>query len=156
MEGGGDCPCCANLGCFTYKDGPEMGDLRDVPLPENVDRPEMWDTEAVVKAVKDGYTFLLPFISHGLFEPNAYWIHSVQASAFGLTVGPEHTPEIRLIKNGWILAKTYFPPEMVPKDAWTSEPNKAGVVSVNVGIDPETIDWDLLNRGHQIRVRRGL
>jgi hypothetical protein len=158
MDGGGadkECPCCANLGCFTYKQDPGMGDLRDVPLPPNIDRPEMWDTGAVVRAVKDGFDFLLPFVSHGLFEPNAYWIKGRQASAFSLTVGPEHTPEIELIDHDWIRVKLYFRPEMVPKEAWLGPPNENGVVAVYGEIDPDTIDWDLLNRGHQIRVKGG-
>ena len=104
--------------------------------------------------MKDGFRFLLPFISHGLFEPNAYWIKGRQASAFGLTVGPEHTPEIELIDHDWIRAKSYFRPEMIPKEAW-AEALKNGVVSVFLEIDPDTVDWDLLNRGHQIQVKGG-
>jgi hypothetical protein len=115
----------------------------------------MWDTEAVVKAVKGGYTFLLPFISEGLFEPNAYWIKGQQASAFGLTVGPEHTPVIQLVEQGWIQAKTFFQTGMIPKSAWVGVPSENGVVAVYVEISPESVDWELLNRGHQIKVRRG-
>src|SRR4029077_9692735 len=132
-----------------------MAALRDVPMPPKFPRPEMWTAEAVVKAVKDGFTFLLPFIwGESLFSQNAYWIAGMQASANGLTVGPEHTPEIELLPDGWIQAKTYFPPEIVPERAWLTPPNKHGVVPVHVEIDPDTIDWDQLNRGHQIRVRR--
>lgn len=133
---------------------PRLKGLQDIPMPENTPRPEMWDAAAIVKAVKDGFTFLVPFIFEALFEPNAYWIAGTQASATGFTVGPEHTPEIELLPDGWIKAKTYFMPEMVPDRAWLAPPNENGVVPVYVEIDPDTIDWDLLNRGHQIRVRR--
>lgn len=133
---------------------PRLKGLENVPIPPNVPRPEMWDTAAIVRAVKDGFTFLVPFIFEALFTPNAYWIAGIQASASGFTVGPEHTPEIELLSDGWIKAKSYFMPEMVPERAWLAPPNKHGVVPVYVEIDPDTIDWDLLNRGHQIRVRR--
>lgn len=137
------------------KKKPALSGLEDIPLPPNIPRPEMWDAQAVVKAVKDGFTFLLPFIwGESLFSPNAYWIRGVQASASGLTVGPEHTPEMELLPDGWMKVKTYFFPEMVPEESWLEPPNKNGVVPVYIEIDPETIDWDLLNRGHQIRVRR--
>lgn len=142
------------MGCFTYKDDPSLGGLRDVPLPPDIERPEMWDTAAVVKAVSDGYTFLLPFVSEGLFAPNAYWIKGRQASASVLTVGPEHTPVIQLVEQGWIQAKTFFRPEMIPQTAWIGVPNENGVVAAYVEISPESIDWEDLNRGHQIRVRR--
>lgn len=137
-------------------EAPKMGGLEDVPLPPDIPRPEMWDTRAVVQAVKDGFTFLLPFIwGESLFSQNAYYIHGVQAGASGLTVGPEHTPEIEiLLPFDWIKAKTFFPPEMVPEEAWLGPPNENGVVAVYVEIDPDTIDWEQLNRGHQIRVRR--
>lgn len=140
-----------------YRSKPSMGGLQDVPLPPNIDRPEMWNTAAIVQAVHDGFTFLVPFVmGEGLFSPNAYWIKGMQASANGLTVGPDHTPEIDLIDNEWIRAKTFFRPEMVPKEAWLEPPGRHGVVPVYVEIDPDTIDWDLLNRGHQIRVKRDL
>lgn len=137
---------------------PNMGDLRDVPLPPNVERPEMWTPEAIVMAVRDGFTFGIPFISKGsLFTPNAYWIAGRQVSASLITVGPEHTPEIGIVEEPepWIRVKTFFPPEMVPEQAWLAQPNAGGVVPVYVEIDPDTIDWEWLNRGHQIRVRRG-
>jgi hypothetical protein len=126
--------------------------LEDVPIPPNVPRPEMWDFEAVVQAVKDGYTFLLPFkMGKSLFTPNAYYIGGHQASASGLTMGPEHTPEMKILPDGWLRARTFFRPEMVPKRTWIEPPNEYGVVSVYLEIDPETVDWDLLNRGHQIQ-----
>lgn len=133
-----------------------MSGLSDLPLPPNIERPEMWTTEAIVQAVKDGYTFLIPFISEGLFEPNAYWIHGMQASASSLTVGKDYTPEIELLPNERIGAKTFFPAETVPEEAWIGKPNEIGRVAVKLEISPEVIDWDLLNRGHQIRVKRGL
>jgi hypothetical protein len=141
----------------SHRSKPTLGSLRDVPLPPNIDRPEMWTTAAIVQAVHDGFTFLIPFVmGEGLFSPNAYWIKGMQASANGLTVGPDHTPEIDLIDNEWIRAKTFFRPEMVPKEAWLEPPGRHGVVPVYVEIDPDTIDWNLLNRGHQIRVKRDL
>lgn len=135
---------------------PSMSGLRDVPLPPDVPRPEMWTTASIVQAVRDGFTFMIPFVmGKSLFSPNAYWIAGRQAAASGFTVGPEHTPDITLIEpDDWIVARTYFQPEMVPGKAWLAPPNEDGVVPVNVEIDPETIDWDLLNRGHQIRTRR--
>jgi len=42
---------------------------------------------------------------------------------------------------------------MVPKEAWLDNPNQYGVVPVYLEIDPDTIDWNLLNRGHQFTVR---
>jgi hypothetical protein len=45
---------------------------------------------------------------------------------------------------------------MVPREAWAGTPNEQGVVPVYVEIDPATIDWDLLNRGHQIETGPGL
>lgn len=139
---------------------PKMAGLSDVPLPPNVDRPEMWTVEAIVKAVGDGFRFMIPFMdAGGLFEPNAYWIKGRQASAHGLTVGPEHTPDIELVDvNGvnWIRASTYFPSAIVPKEAWVDGVNENGVARVYVEINPDTIDWELLNRGHQIWTKRGL
>jgi len=134
--------------------GASMGDAGEVP------RPEMWSAESVVRAVKEGFTFLLPFVEkRSLADPNAYWIGDVQYVAFGLTVGPEHTPEIGIRPDGWIWAHTFFTPEMVSnpgsRRAWVSDrPNEHGVVEVLIWIDPETIDWELLNRGTQVRVRR--
>jgi len=134
---------------------PKLQGLEDVPLPPNIPRPEMWDLEAVKRAVEDGFTFLLPFIwGESLFSQNAYWIRGVQYGASTLTVGPEHTPKMELLPDGWMRAKTYFPPEMVPEEAWLGPPNENGVVQVHLEIDPETVDWEQLNRGHQIRVRR--
>lgn len=137
----------------TALNGMSMGDTGNVP------RPEMWQAESVVQAVKDGFTFLLPFVEKdSIAKPNAYWIGDVQYVAFALTVGPEHTPEIGLRPDGWIWVHTFFTPEMVSspgaKRAWvTDRPNENGVVEVLVFIDPETIDWDLLNRGTQERVQ---
>jgi hypothetical protein len=126
-------------------------------FPEEIPRPEMWSVEDVVRAVEDGHTFLLPFImGESLFSPNAYYIKGQQFSATGLTVGPEHTPEMKILPDDWLRVKTYFPPFMVPEDAWVGEPLPTGVVAVYLEIDPETIDWDILNRGKQIRVPRGL
>lgn len=157
LQGDRECPCCARMGCFTYKQDPSLGDLRDVPMPPNIERPEMWTTGAIVQAVKDGFRFLIPFNPEGLFEPNAYWINGMQASSGVLTVGKDYTPEIELLPNEWIRAKTFFPPDMVPKEAWVGQPSADGrVVGVYLEIDPDTIDWEMLNRGHQIRVRRGL
>jgi len=134
---------------------PRVKGLEEIPLPPDIPRPEMWDLEAVVRAVQDGYTFLLPFkIGESLFTPNAYWIAGQQASAFGLTMGPEHTPKVMVLPDGWLQAETFFMPEMVPERAWLAPPNKYGVVPVHAEIDPDTVDWDLLNRGHQIRTRR--
>jgi hypothetical protein len=131
---------------------PTMGSLRDIPLPPNIPRPEMWDAGAVVRAVKDGFTFMIPFVpGESLFSQNAYWIAGEQYGASGLTVGPEHTPEIEVMEDGWIRAMTFFRPEMVPKRAWIGPPSEFGVIAVNVEIDPDTIDWKSLNRGHQIR-----
>lgn len=130
-----------------------MGDgLRDVPIPPNTPRPEMWSLEAVVKAVRDGFTFGLPFIwGESLFSPNAYWIGGQQYAASMLTVGPEHTPEIEILpEDGWLRVLLYFRPMMVPEKTWLGPPNENGVVSVYAEIDPETVDWVILNRGHQI------
>lgn len=148
------CPRCSRMGCFTYKDDPSLGSLRDVPMPPDIERPQMWDTAAVVKAVSDGYTFMVPFISEKLFEPNAYWIKGRQASASNLTVGPEYTPVMELVENDWIQAKAFFPYQIVPETAWIGRPNERGMVAVYVEISPDSVDWELLNRGHQIRVRR--
>src|SRR5579871_1325649 len=143
------------MGWRPRKKRRRLGGLEEVPLPPNIPRPEMWDLEAVVKAVKDGYTFLLPFrMGKSLFTPNAYYIAGMQASASGLTVGPEHTPKLEILPDGWLQVQTFFMPEMVPERAWLSPPNKYGVVPVHAEIDPATIDWDLLNRGHQIRTPR--
>lgn len=138
-----------------------MSGLSDVPLPPNIERPEMWTVEAVVQAVADGFTFMVPFHDQGgsMFSPNAYWIKGQQASAHALTVGPHHTPEIGLINVAditWIRALTYFQHQIVPKEAWIGPINENGAVAVHVEIDPATIDWEWLNRGHQIRVKRGL
>ena len=128
--------------------------LPDVPLPPDIPRPEMWTPESIVRAVHDGFMFMIPFIWGKSFgDPNAYYIAGEQYSATGLTVGPEHTPDILVGEDGWLRAKVYFRPEMVPERAWLVPPNKFGVVPVYVEIDPETIDWDLLNRGHQIQGR---
>lgn len=137
--------------------GSRLGSIRDVPFPPNIERPEMWDLEAVVRAIKDGFTFNLPFKDkRSLGTPNAYWIAGQQYIASSLTVGPDHTPEAEILPTGWLRVKTFFPPPMVPKKAWLNEPNQFGVVPVHVEIDPDTIDWDLLNRGYQIRAPRGL
>lgn len=139
---------------------PEMSGLSDVPLPPNIERPEMWTVEAIVQAVADGFTFMVPFHDQGrsMFSPNAYWIKGQQASAHALTVGPHHTPEIGLINvtdTVWIRALAYFPHQIVPKEAWIGPINQNGAVAVHVEVDPATIDWEWLNRGHQIRVKRG-
>jgi hypothetical protein len=131
-----------------------LGGLRDVPLPPNIERPEMWNTAAIVQAVRDGFTFMIPFVwGKSLFDPNAYWIKGMQAAATGLTVGPDHTPDIELIDNEWIRVKTFFRPNMVPEEAWLDKPNEYGVVPVYLEIDPDTVDWNLLNRGHQFMTR---
>lgn len=117
----------------------------------------MWTVEAIVQAVRDGFTFMIPFVwGESLASRNAYWIAGYQYAATGLTVGPEHTPDILVGEDGWLRARVFFRPEMVPERAWLEPPNEFGVVPVIVEIDPETIDWELLNRGHQIRVRGGL
>jgi hypothetical protein len=134
-----------------------IGGLRDMPLPPPIERPEMWTPEAIVQAVRDGFTFMIPFVrGESMGDPNAYWIAGVQASANLLTVGPEYTPEIAIIEPDlWIRAKTFFPPGIVPQNAWLEEPNPVtGVVPVYVEIDPDTIDWKGLNEGYQIRTRR--
>jgi len=131
-----------------------LGALPDVPLPPNIPRPEMWTPEDVVRAVNAGYRFLLPFVwGESFFEPNAYYIAGEQASASGLTVGPEHTPDLRVGEDGWLRAKVFFRAEMVPERAWLAPPNERGIVPVIAEMDPETIDWELLNRGHQIEGR---
>lgn len=131
--------------------GPNLGAI------EEVDKPEMWDLEAVKRAVESGFTFGLPFIlRESLFTPNAYWIGGHQYAAGLLTVGPEHTPELAMLSDGWLRVKLFFPQQMVPKKTWVEPPNRDGVVSVYAEIDPETVDWDQLNRGKQIRVPKGL
>lgn len=134
---------------------PRLSGLSDIPLPPNVERPEMWTPQAIVQAVQDGFTFMITFVfGESLFSQNAYWIGGVQFGASGLTVGPEHTPDISLIQpDDWIRVKVFFRPEMVPKRAWLSAPNEYGVVPVFAEIDPETIDWERLNHGHQIQGR---
>lgn len=136
--------------------GASLGDLKDVPIPPDIPRPEMWDLEAVMKAVQSGFTFGLPFVmGESLFTPNAYWIGGQQYAASLLTVGPEHTPEMALLPDGWLRVKLYFEPQMVPKRTWLGPPNENGIVAVYAEIDPATVDWEQLNRGHQIRVPRG-
>lgn len=135
---------------------PTMSGIEDVPLPPNIDRPEMWNLDAVVQAIKDGFTFLLPFKMKEGWTPNAYWIGGQQVVSSALTVGPDHTPEAEILPDGWLRVKTFFPPPLVPRKVWLSEPNEFNVVPVYVEIDPDTVDWDLLNRGHQIRMPRDL
>ncbi len=114
-------------------------------------RPEIWTPEAIVQAVRDGFTFGVPFgLGEGPFLPNAYWIGGRQFSALLITVGPEHSPDIALLPEGRIGMTAYFLPEMVPEDAWLSPPNKDGVVQVHLEIDPDTIDWEMLNRGQHM------
>lgn len=134
-----------------------LGDLSDKDLPPNVDRPEMWTTQDIVRAVKNGYTFMIPFVlGDSIFSQNAYWIAGRQYGSMGFTVGPDHTPEMILTEpDQWIRAKAYFPPELVPEKAWLTPPNQHRVVEVYIEIDPDTIDWDVLNRGYQIRVHGG-
>lgn len=127
--------------------GPSMEGLRDIPLPPRSPRPEMWNLEAVIQAIHDGFTFGLPFVmGESLFTPNAYWIGGQQYSALLLTVGPDHTPEAELNPDGWLRVKLYFEPFMVPQRTWTGPPNSSGVVAVYAEIDPATVDWALLNR----------
>lgn len=135
---------------------PSMGGLDDIPLPPNIERPEMWTTKDIVRAVGNGFTFMIPFVmGESLFSQNGYWIGGLQYGSSGLTVGPDHTPEIKVIEpDQWLRAKTYFRPEMVPEKSWAGRPNENGVVAVYLEIDPETIDWELLNRGYQIRTNR--
>lgn len=129
-----------------------IGDLRDIPLPPDIPRPEMWTLEAVMRAVQDGFKFGLPFkFGESLFSPNAYWIGGQQYSSYLVTVGPEHTPEMALLPDGWLRVRLYFRPELVPERTWLGPPNEYGVVSVYAEIDPETVDWEILNRGHQIQ-----
>lgn len=113
--------------------------LSDIP------RPEMWTVEDIVEAVRDGHTFMIPFVLDK--TPNGYWIAGYQYSATGLAVGPEHTPDIVVGEDGWLRVRTFFRPEMVAERAWLGPPNEFGVVAVYAEIDPETIYWDLLNRG---------
>jgi len=132
--------------------------LPDVPLPPNIDRPEMWSAESIVQAVRDGFTFLVPFNFANFGEPNAYWIGKTQYGAMAFTVGPDHSPDIHLEKKGkddWIATTAYFRPEMVNREAWLAQPHN-GVVPVKLLIDPDTINFKSLNAGHQIRMPKGL
>jgi hypothetical protein len=136
--------------------GPGLEGLQDVPMPPDIPRPEMWDLGSVMRAVQSGFTFGLPFVmGESLFTPNAYWIGGQQYGALLLTVGPEHTPEMALLPDGWLRVNLYFEPGMVPQRTWLGPPNENGVVAVYAEIDPETVDWDQLNRGEKIRVPRG-
>ena len=134
-----------------------LGSLRDVPLPPNIPRPEMWVPEAIALAVRDGFTFGIPFIrGESFFDPNAYYIGGEQYTASLLTVGPKHSPDLELLPEGRLGMTAYFRPEMVPQETWLAPPNEYGTVPVHLEIAPETIDWELLNRGHQIRGTSGL
>lgn len=130
--------------------------LRDVPLPPDTPRPEMWTPEAIVQAVQDGFMFGIPFTpkKKGAKPNNAYWIGGRQYIASLFTVSPEHTPDIALMpESGWLGMTAFFQPFMVPEDAWLTPPNEYGVVPVHLEIDPDTIDWERLNRGYQFHGR---
>lgn len=123
---------------------------------DNTPRPEMWTAESIVQAVRDGFTFMLPFIHEEMFEPNAYYILGVQYSAFGVTVGPKHTEIIRLTPEGFIEMTLWFQPGMVPNKAFIGPITPNGVGKVWAQVDPEDIDWEILNRGTQIRIKSPL
>ena len=127
------------------------GDQPGFSFSDNVPRPEMWTPESVVQAVKDGFTFLIPFIwEKG--KRSGYYIRGKQYICTGVTVGPEHTEIIRMTPEGWIEMSLWFPPYMVPEDAFIGEINENGVGQVLALVDPSEINWDQLNRGTQIRV----
>jgi hypothetical protein len=132
---------------LEVEQGPELAGLRNIPIPSDTPRPEIWTLEGVIQAVWEGFTFGLPFIlGESLFTPNAYWIGGQQYVAFLLTVGPEHTPELAILADGWMRVKLHFQPNMVPSRTWIAPPNESGVVSVYAEIDPKTVDWDSLNK----------
>jgi len=122
-------------------------------IPPNIPRPEMWTPESIVQAVKEGFTFLIPF-HFNLIEPNGYYIAGQQYICTGVTVGPEHTEIIRLTPEGWMEMLLWFPPGMVPDEAFIGEINENGVGQVWALVDPDDIDWETLNRGWQIKVPR--
>lgn len=133
---------------LELEDGPELGaGLQDVPIPPPARRPEMWTLESVIRAVKDGYRFGLPFVmGESFFTPNAYWIGGQQYVASLLAMSSEHTPDLQMLSDGWMRVKLYFDPNMVPKRTWIGPPNENGVVSVFAEVDPSTVDWAVLNR----------
>lgn len=130
--------------------------LDDMEFPENIERPEMWTPESIVQAVQDGFTFLIPFkMGDPPGSPNGYYILGRQYMTFAVTVGPEHTEITRVLPTGWLEMTLWFPPGMVPDEAFIGEINPNGVGQVWAQIDPQDIDWDQLNRGHQIRIKGG-
>lgn len=134
---------------------------------EPVERPEMWTIEDIVKAVHDGHTFLVLFdYKKGLFQPNGYFIGGVQYSATGVTVGPNHSPDIQVTPEGTLQLTLYFQRGMVPEKDFYRPPERRErrnmglpevvyIGPVHAFISPEDIDWDGLNRGQQFRVPRG-
>jgi hypothetical protein len=132
---------------LQVEEGPELAGLQDVPIPDPAPRPEMWDLESVMQAVKEGYRFGLPFVlGESLFTPNAYWIGGQQYAAHLLAMSPGHAPDLQMLDDGWLRVKLYFRPEMVPESTWLGPPNENGVVAVYGEIDPSTVDWAVLNR----------
>jgi hypothetical protein len=123
-----------------------------MPMPPNTPRPEMWTPESIIQAVNDGFTFLIPFHYDGFDSGNAYYIMGRQYSAFGLTVGPHHTPDMSMTPEGWVEIVMHFRRGMVPDDAFTGKLDERDVGPVVGSIDPSTIDWEQLNGGHQILV----
>jgi hypothetical protein len=108
----------------------------------------MWTVDDLVEAVRDGYTFPLPFKpGRTPRAPNAYWIAGKQYAATDFIMGPEFTPELGVIPVfEWIYTRAFFEPHMVPEEAWIEPPDpESETVPVYVEIDPNTIDWDLLN-----------
>lgn len=119
-----------------------------------IDLPEMWTLESIVQAVRDGHTFLISFAYSKDFGPNGYIIAGDQYHCSGVTVGPEHTPDIAVTPEGSLIMTLYFPPRMVPNSAFYG-PIRNGVGPVHALVLADSIDWEGLNRGQQYRVPKG-
>jgi len=118
-----------------------------------IDLPEMWTLESIVKAVNDGHTFLILFTYPPKGGPNGYFILGNQYFCTGVTVGPEHTPDIEVTPEGTLAMTLYFPPGMVPDESFYG-PVVNGVGPVRAFVAADTIDWESLNRGNQYRISR--
>lgn len=115
-------------------------------------RPEMWTPEDVVQAVQDGHTFLLPFKFGPMSKPNGYYILGQQYFCFGVTVGPEHSPDLMLSPEGNLVLTLWFRDGMVPDEAFYAPLDEREVGPVHAFIDPDDVDWDLLNRSEQVKL----
>jgi hypothetical protein len=108
------------------------------------DLPEIWTAEALVQAVHDGHTFLVPFYLD-FTKPNGYYIAGKQYVCSGVTVGPEHTPDINLSPEGLIFMTIYLQEGMVRPQDFAGPLNSQRVGPVHSFIEPKDINWELLN-----------